>query len=171
MPPQRGFTLLEILLVVTLLGFVLGIATLNVGGNKARELRLFARHAHAVLQLAAEEAELQSTQLGLRVSDTSLQFVSFDAAENSWAAMQDRPLQPLQVPEEVQVALEVEDIPGLEDTPLSESEALQPQIVFLSSGETTVYSLLLQPARGEAYKLLSDGLNMTLEVESSTPSR
>ncbi len=165
-PRQRGFTLLEILVVVTLLGFVLGIATLNVGGNEARELRLFVRHAHAVLELAAEEAELQSTQLGLRVDNSSLRFVAFDVVENSWQALQDKPFQPLEVPAQVQVKLDVEDFAGQEDTLLGDGGEQQPQIVFLSSGETTAYTLLLQPARGEAYRLLSDGLNLTLEEDT-----
>ena len=87
MSQQRGFTLLEILVVLTLFGFVLGIAMLNVGGNEARELRLFSRQVHAVMQYAAEEAELQGTQMGLQVSDSTLQFVYFDDSAEKWKAM------------------------------------------------------------------------------------
>lgn len=148
---------------MTLFGFVLGIAVLNVGGNDARELRLFARHVHAVMQFAAEEAELQGIQMGLQVSNSSLQFVYFDDAEDSWEPMESKPFLPLEVPEQAQVKIEVEDFAGQEDVLVSDSAAQQPQILFLSNGDTTPYTLLLELPGSDAYRLLSDGLNVTLE--------
>lgn len=163
MSRQRGFTLLEILVVITLFGFVLGIAVLNVGGNEARELRLFARHVHAVMQYAAEEAELQGTQMGLQVTNSALQFLYFDDAEENWELMQSKPFLPLAIPEQAQVRIEVEDFAGQEDVLVGEGETQQPQILFLSNGDTTPYTLLLELPGGGAYRLLSDGLNVTLE--------
>lgn len=160
---QRGFTLLEILVVITLFGFVLGIAVLNVGGNDARELRLFARHVHAVMQYAAEEAELQGIQMGLQVTNSSLQFVYFNDTEERWEVMETKPFLPLDIPEQTQVKIEVEGFSGQEDVLVGEGDVEQPQILFLSNGDTTPYTLLLELPGREAYRVLSDGLNIKLE--------
>lgn len=163
MSQHRGFTLLEILVVMTLFGFVLGIAMLNVGGNEARELRLFSRQVHSVMQYAAEEAELQGIQMGLQVGDNSLQFVYFDDSAEQWQPMETKPFLPLSIPEQTQVKIEVENFAGQEDIPLGDENTERPQILFLSNGDTTPYTLLLALPGGSEYRLLSDGLNVTLE--------
>ena len=56
---QTGFTLLEILVVLILLGIILSVAVLSTGGVKERELEQEVQRMVRLIQLAKEEAVLK----------------------------------------------------------------------------------------------------------------
>ena len=67
---QQGFTLIEILVVVFIIGVILGFATLSLSGraldDKAQEE---ARRLAEVLRLARDEASMTGFELGWRRTD------------------------------------------------------------------------------------------------------
>ncbi|GAA4502586.1 type II secretion system minor pseudopilin GspH [Pseudaeromonas paramecii] len=76
---QTGFTLIEIMLVVVILGCAVGIAILSLPGmgsqGKVQDLRSESERLLATVQLAAEQSVLEGRTLGLRVDEHGYQFL------------------------------------------------------------------------------------------------
>jgi len=82
---RAGFTLLEILVVIVIIGVLISVTTISVGVmGRDREMQDQAERLWAVLQQAKEESELQGFDLGLRVGAQSYDFLRFDARQQSW---------------------------------------------------------------------------------------
>lgn len=99
---QGGFTLIEIMLVVVIIGCGVGIAILSLPGvgsqGKVQDLRSESERLLATLQLASEQSVLEGRTLGLRVDEHGYQFLirrtktSADAETSSTAAPLDQGL-------------------------------------------------------------------------------
>ena len=76
---QGGFTLIEIMLVVVIIGCGVGIAILSLPGvgsqGKVQDLRSESERLLATLQLASEQSVLEGRTLGLRVDEHGYQFL------------------------------------------------------------------------------------------------
>lgn len=65
---NRGFTLLEVLVMMIVIGVTISFVTLSLGGGtQGRELRAEAERLQGVIQLAREEAILLGRPLGMRI--------------------------------------------------------------------------------------------------------
>lgn len=62
---HQGFTLLELLVTLLVIGLGVGVASLSISGTRNNELQNAARQLHAQMRLASEEAILNNQQLGL----------------------------------------------------------------------------------------------------------
>src|SRR5262245_57689787 len=93
MPSRRrasGFTLLEILVVVVIIGVIVSAATIAIGVlARDREVEEESRRCWAVLQQAREEAELQSIDVAVFVSATGYEYLRFDSRRNEWMPLLD----------------------------------------------------------------------------------
>lgn len=154
--PQRGFTLLELLVVVVIIGIVISFATLAVGRGDA-SLRREAERLQALLTLAGERALLESRELGLSLADDGYTFLSL--REGRWSPLgDDGPLRPRRLPEGAAVDLFVEALPVELATGEEEETTLLPQLLILSSGERTPFSLTLSMAGLDTHYRLDGGL-------------
>jgi len=69
MPSQRGFTLIEILVVVLIISITLGFAMLSFGDfGEKRRIITAARHFAHYISYVRQEAMLESSTLGVRVN-------------------------------------------------------------------------------------------------------
>src|SRR5690625_3085555 len=75
---QRGFTLIEVLIVLLIIGVIVGLAALAFRDNRADELAREAQRLRAVLALASEEAIVKSRELGLRFDADGYRFFVLD---------------------------------------------------------------------------------------------
>lgn len=96
---QTGFTLIEIMLVVVIIGCGVGIAILSLPGmgsqGQVQDLRSESERLLATLQLAAEQSVLEGRTLGLRVEEQGYQFLirrTKTTAEGAGAASSAAPL-------------------------------------------------------------------------------
>ena len=140
---QHGFTLLEILVVIVIIGVMVSMATLSIGLLGAdRQSEEEARRVWAVITQAREEAELQAIDLALFVGATDYEFLRFDTRRNQWVPVIDDKLYAQRaLPEGLRFRLWLEGReivlkPALPDrSKKDENEKAPPQLTVLSSGD------------------------------------
>ncbi len=169
----RGFTLIEILVVLVLIGVVASVSVLTIGANNQnKELMNELKRVHALLRLVTDEAILNSQELGFFIDSDGYRFLRYDEDNQNWTAYGQVPFQDRVLPEWMTVSLQKsEDLPALplSDQPNTEEAAPLPQIVFFSSGEITPFTLYFQmpDIADDAFGISSNGFN---GVELITPA-
>jgi len=154
----RGFTLLEVLVVMVIIGVVLSFAVLSFKGDD-KSLEQEARRLQALIALASQEAVLQSKELAMEFSSDGYDFVAFDGKQ--WQPIADDDvLRARKLPKDLVIDYQAEGDKltiGAKD-----DEAVPPRIYFLSSGEATPFHLTLHH-RGVAddYSLSGDARGKT----------
>jgi len=141
---SAGFTLLELLVVITIIGILATFATLSIG-NRALDDRLEveSQRLEQVLKLAAEEAETKGLEIGFRYTQQQYEFLSI-GKDGNWAPYSaSGPLRPRAIPEPFYLELRVEDrpTPPASVATTGKSTKIEPQILLLSSGEATAFSM------------------------------
>lgn len=140
--PAGGFTLLELLVVLLLIGIVLSFATLSFGdGGRERRLGTEAKRLAALIDLAGQEAVLQSRELGILFDEQGYRFEVWDG--KGWTALSgDRVLRPRALPEEIELTLLLEGLPVALGH--AKDKPAEPQVMLLSSGERTPFEVILE---------------------------
>ena len=151
-PRQRGFTLLEVMVVLLLIGIITGFAVLSVRGASPKEkLETEARKLAALIELNHQEAILFGEQRGVLFTETGYGFM-IRSGDDEWRYRQDTGVQTkVELPAEFSVNLWVEGQPiSLVEPPL------QPQVLLLSSGEATEFNATLGAEYVRGYSLSGD---------------
>jgi len=172
---ERGFTLVELLVVLVILGGLVGLAVLSTGvASTSRELRGEAERLAGLVSVLVEEAVLDNREYGLRFAAGGYQVVRYDEGLARWVA---RERGDHQLPEWARVSVELEGQPlrlpapgnqqSLEEEADEDDEektvdALQPQLLILSSGELSPFRVRLEEKRpgGLRLQLASDGFTL-----------
>lgn len=142
-----GFTLLEVMLVLIIIGIVTGMAVLALdSGVSEPPVEAEGQRLAALLQLHRETAILRREQRGLRVSSDGYQFMSYRDGE--WQPLENGSLVNYRkLPEELQLRLQLADSEpdgeffGAEDGP---------QIWLSSTGAGLPFELELRSRAGGA---------------------
>jgi general secretion pathway protein H len=155
---MSGFTLMEILVVVVIIGVIVSAVTLSfgvLGGDRQAEDE--SRRFWALLQQAREDAELQGADLAVYVATSSYEFLRLDPRLNVWVQIQaDTMYAPRELPEGLRfrIWLETREIvlkPNLPDrSDKDENEKQPPQIMVMSSGEIMPFQLQIERDSAEA---------------------
>jgi len=146
--PSRGFSLLELMLVMVVIGILVAIFTLSLGSFSDDQTSEDVRRLEALILLASEEASMQGRDIGLRFYQHGYEFSARSEAEDEegnkfwvWLPLdEDRLLRPRDLGEEISVELLIEnkDVDlELDRDSLKETELYQPQIFLFSSGDLT----------------------------------
>lgn len=169
---QQGFTLLEILVVITLVGIMAGAAMLSVGGQQARQLKNEAQRLQLLLNQARDESELTQRTLGVKVEQHGYQFLEWQADKRVWISIDTRPYQSHQMAQSTHLeaqtessdsafsALQVQRPQVNDKRSAAGRHELKPQIIFSASGDHSVFSLTLS-SEEQQYQLSSDGYAAT----------
>lgn len=156
---NSGFTLIEILVVLVLVGLLAALAVFTMGGNsQQRELLNEVRELYLLMQTASEQAVLNNRELGLLFEENGYQFVAFQDETGDWKASGERIFRAREFPAWLVTTQFIEsDAPRL----ASVEDKLRPDLVFFSSGETTPFEIEFTIGSQSDYThlLASDGIS------------
>lgn len=156
----RGFTLLEILLVLVVMGLAATAVTFTMGSDpRVKVLEEAGTEFRLVMTMVLEESMLSGEQFGVVMEDDHYYFTRWNIEDDKWEEMSGDPLyRERKLPENVVTDLEVEGLPLVQDDEDEESEFgldkslfepsdeekrknPEPQLLILPSGEMTGFSL------------------------------
>ena len=163
---QRGFTLLEVMLVLVIMGLLAGTVVFNISGQSGQDrLKQQVQRFQVVFSMASDYAVLNQQQLGLYVDEDKNQysFVVLDEEQNWQLISGDKTFEAHTLPDEFSFELELNDLPWDTDESLFNESSIDaelsfsddeisigdeeekklppPQVFLLSSGDITPFSL------------------------------
>jgi general secretion pathway protein H len=78
---QRGFTLIELLVVLVIIGFTLGLVTMNAAPSARQALQQDAQRVALLLQLARDEAIVRNRPIAFEAGAQGYRFLVRDGRE------------------------------------------------------------------------------------------
>lgn len=172
MTSQRGFTLLELMVVVIIIGTIMAMISLRLGNQRGDdELMKQAERLEALMILASEEAQLQGRDVGIQFRRDGYQFFLYDGLRRVWLEWQNDPLfRARTFRDEFELELLMDDQAAA--LPVNEEEddvdLPTPQIMILSSGEMTPFEIIIASENADFDVALRANPLGTLETEKLT---
>ncbi|PID33713.1 MAG: type II secretion system protein GspH [Thiotrichales bacterium] len=155
---HRGFTLIEIMVVIVIVAILMAAVTLSFPPVGDKLLKENAERFSALVSLAQDESILQSAEMSLEIDADGYGF--YRNENNQWTALSEAPFKKRRLPERIRSKLILDGV----EIDLEDREKNTPQIVFLSSGEITPFTYQLFYENKSAYSMK---VGATGEIEQS----
>ncbi|WP_026957579.1 type II secretion system minor pseudopilin GspH [Aliagarivorans taiwanensis] len=159
---QQGFTLLEIILVCVMMAVAVSVAVMNIStSNDSKDMEIQVKRLAALLQFAQEQALMTGRDYGLISDEISYQFLELEG--DNWQPATDEMFRRRELQEPYTLELSLGDWQQDSDGYVSQSlglfegglleqdfitaddeKKIQPQVMILSSGEVTPFSLTVE---------------------------
>mgnify|MGYP000347869702 CR=1 FL=1 len=159
---QRGFTLLELMVVLVIIGSLLGMVTVAYQVDDDEELKQVGQSLRLFLQHKIDQSWLDGETLGVKVSAQEVNLKRFDLDDETW---QDTDLLWSVDNDAIQISLlRVEDKASADADEVGKSDlAKGVDLAFVASGEYSPFeihiSLTEQGVSHNGYLLTGDGVN------------
>lgn len=144
---ERGFTLVEMIVVVVMIGFLAATLMIRAGAFSQgdRRLREEVRRFDVLFHFAWEQAQIEGRSIGIKIDRDRFSFYSYDPLNRQWSTMENDSLfQTHELAEGIELDLRMEnqsvELPTGEDDDEEDTD-INPQILLLASGEATPFSL------------------------------
>lgn len=146
---SKGFTLVEILVVVVIMAIVISLVILSVGApGRDTQLDEESRRIEGLIGLLHERALLEGRDFGLRIEPAAYEFVSYDSLRDRWLPLdQEHEFRRRELPKGVIFQLELDSqvvvIKPVDRSLSGDQAAPGPQLAIAASGEGTPFRLTL----------------------------
>lgn len=163
------------MVVLTIIGLMLGMATLSGGGNEQKhEAKQQALRLIAQLSAYRDEAVFQNIDLGLAMDGQSTQLLKYIDIHNlkhlegksseeinklkdiPWDAYQGNLKASIELPEQFAITLFIED-KEFDLAELISDDGVKPAILFLSSDEYTPFKIAINHEYDESFSIFIEG--------------
>jgi len=147
---NKGFTLIEILVVVLIIAVVVSLTVLSVNATgRDSQLDVESRRIEGLMGLLHERALLEGRDFGLRIEPTAYEFVVYDPRRNRWMMLdQEREYRHRELPKGVSFQLELDSqvvvLKPIDRNFNSDAAPPAPQVAIAASGDGTPFRLTLQ---------------------------
>lgn len=141
---ERGFTLVEILVVIVIIGVLAMGAVLSIrAGGGDRDVTEERDRLLALIDYVRERAELENREYGVRMYQGGYEFMLYDDRNAQWVRVEDeRTMRGRRLPPSLEVALAVEGRVVI--IPKQDAKDLAPQILLFSSGDLNDFDLTVK---------------------------
>src|ERR1700723_4264191 len=146
---SKGFTLVEILVVIVIFTVVISLTVLSVTSpGRDGQLEEESRRIEGLVGLLHERALLEGRDFGLRIEPTAYEFVYYDVRRDRWLMFdQEREFRHRELPKGITFQLQLDSqtvVIKPIDRNLTSGDAPNPQVAIAASGEGTPFRLTLQ---------------------------
>jgi general secretion pathway protein H len=149
---EGGFTLLEVLIVVLIVGIVSGLAVIAVRDDPGDRVATEAQRLSALLTLASQESVLQSREMAVEIGREGYRFLAL--GEDGWTEHDDPVFRTRTLPEDVTLQPVIEG----DDVGRRAGQARrEPRIYLLSGGEMTPFEITFRHRGREDIRYLLSG--------------
>jgi general secretion pathway protein H len=146
---SKGFTLVEILVVVVIMVIVVSFAILAIGtSGRDTQLDEETRRIEGLIGLLHERALLEGRDFGMRIEPTAYEFVIYDAKRDRWMPFdEDHEFRRRELPKGVSFQLKLDSqivvIKAIDRNLSTDQAPPAPQVAIAASGEGTPFQLTL----------------------------
>jgi general secretion pathway protein H len=146
---SKGFTLVEILVVLVIMALVISIAVLSIGTTgRDQQLDEETRRIQGLVELLHERALLEGRDFGLRIEPTAYEFVVYSADRDRWLTLTgESEFRRRDLPKGVTFELELDSVQvvlkPVDKTFSTDAPPPPPQVAIAASGEGTPFRLTL----------------------------
>lgn len=152
---ESGFTLVEIMAVVFIIGIIVGLAALSINGHSERLLETEAQRLFQKIRLVVEEAEYTQNEFGISLKDKSgYQFFRFDEQLMEWVKLEKDFFKPVEMDDGFELDIDTGEseldtsVLYLKDkkakvTDYGEKSMEEPDVIFFSDGQITPFKLAI----------------------------
>jgi general secretion pathway protein H len=146
---SKGFTLVEILVVIVIMAVVISITILSVSSTgRDSQLDEESRRIEGLVGLLHERALLEGRDFGLRIEPAAYEFVVYDPRRDRWMMLdQEREFRHRELPKGITFQLQLDSqtvVIKAVDKNLTGGDPPGPQVAIAASGEGTPFRLTLQ---------------------------
>jgi len=140
-----GFTLIEILVVVVIIGVVTAGMLLSISlTGRDPELEKESDRLFTLVNYAREQAELQTREFGVLFADDGYEFLTYDVRRGIWRdVFEDDALGARKLPDGLDFKLTIEARPVVLKRPKDATDKT-PQLMIFSNGDLTAFVATLE---------------------------
>lgn len=129
----KGYTLIEILIVMVIISIIATIAAFTITTNRRTQLHSFSQKIVNIFLLAENEAILRPATIGAAFSSTDLQFYLFK--NNQWQLITKPPLKKNAIPQDMAVTVKM-------NKKILPSNGI-PVIIFSQNGDISPFEIFI----------------------------